>query len=100
MLLRLKAQQPISGAKAFWPLKGARQMADPFVLSIEPTEGQSFVHGFHLGTQEPLARQIAEERFHARNKAGMWTRTVALMRSGRMVDCYDGRWSSAYSADD
>lgn len=67
-------------------------MTEPFTLSIEPTEGATFTHGFHLGTDESLARQIAEEKFHARNKAGMFTRTVALMRRGKLVACYDGTW--------
>jgi hypothetical protein len=72
---------------------------NPFVLSIEPTEGKTFVHGFHLGTDERLARKIAEETFTARNGAAinhpsMWTRTVALMRDGAIVDVFDGRWKS------
>lgn len=72
-----------------------------FTLSIETTEGQSFQYGFHLGTQEPLARQIAEEKFHARVKHNMPTVTVALLRNGRMYDCYDGRcWFSDLGMDD
>jgi hypothetical protein len=70
-------------------------MAQPFTLSIEPTDGKSFQHGFHLGTDEHLARQIAEEKFHARNKHGMPTVTVALIREGKLVDCYDGKWFNA-----
>lgn len=34
-------------------------MTSPFVLSIEPTGKPAYQHGFHLGTDEPLARQIA-----------------------------------------
>jgi hypothetical protein len=71
-----------------------------FTLSIEPTEGKSFQYGFHLGTDERLARQIAEEKFRERNGAGLWTRTVALIRERRMVDCFDGRWASTYGEDD
>jgi hypothetical protein len=72
---------------------------NPFVLSIEPTEGKTFQHGYHLGTDERLARKIAEETFTARNGAAinhpsMWTRTVALMRDGRLFDTFDGRWAS------
>lgn len=70
-------------------------MNQPFTLSIERTlDGQVRQHGFHLGTDERLARQIAEEKFHALNAAGMFTRTVALMRAGKMVDCYGGQWFS------
>ena len=64
----------------------------PFTLSIEDTEGHSFQHGFHLGTDEKLARQIAEEKYHARVKHGLPVITVALMRQGKMVDCYGGYW--------
>lgn len=62
-------------------------------LSIEPTEGKAFLHGFHLGTDLRLAKQIAEEKFHARNDYGMWTRTVALILKGKIIACYDGSWT-------
>lgn len=68
-------------------------MANPFTLSIEPTGGKAFVHGFHLGTDEAVAREIAVEMFHGRNKAGDYTCTVALIRDNAIVDIYDGRWS-------
>jgi hypothetical protein len=64
-----------------------------FTLSIEPTGGKAFVDGFHLGTDEQVARQIAEERFHGRNKHGMWTQTVALIYDRKLVAVYDGTWS-------
>ncbi len=67
-------------------------MAQTFTLSIETTEGKSFINGFHLGTQEPLARQIAEEKFHARRNNGLPVVTVALLLGNKMVDCYDGQW--------
>lgn len=70
-----------------------RNPMQPFVLSIEPVGKPAFVDGFHLGTDERLARQLAEERFHGRNGAGLWTCTVALLRAGRLVAVYDGRWS-------
>ena len=79
-------------------------MSDPFILSIEPVGAPTFQYGFHLGTDEALARRIAEEKFHARNLSPiksdiggvpMATRTVALFRKGKMIDCYDGvEWSS------
>lgn len=68
-------------------------MSEPFILSIEPTGGKAFIHGFHLGTDERLARQIAVEKFNARNAAGMWTTTVALIRGRKLVAVYDGTWS-------
>ncbi len=69
-------------------------MTTTFVLSIEPTNGTAFQHGFHLGTIEATARQIAEERFHMRNAHGFPTRTVALLYNNRVFDVYDGEWAS------
>ena len=66
----------------------------PFILSIETTAGQTFQHGYHLGTDERLARQIAEEKFHMRVAARIPTVTVALMRAGKIVDVFDGEWQS------
>ncbi len=65
-----------------------------FTLSIEDTVGHSFQHGFHLGTDEKLARQIAEEKFNARVKYNLPVVTVALIKAGKIVDCFDGKWSS------
>ena len=64
----------------------------PFILSIETAPGQSQKYGFHLGTDERLARQIAEEKFHSRANNGLPVVTVALLRDGKMVDCYGGTW--------
>ncbi len=69
-------------------------MTQTYTLSIEPVGAKAFQYGYHLGTQLPLAKQIAEEKFHARNKHGLLTVTVALFRGGDMVDVYDGSWSS------
>lgn len=67
----------------------------PFCLSIETESGVSHQYGFHLGTDERLAREIVEEKFRARVRAGLPVVTMALMRDRRMVDCYLGdRWSS------
>ena len=60
-------------------------------LSIETEAGKSFQHGFHLGTQLPLAKQIAEEKFHARAKHGLPVYTVALIQGRKMLGCYDGK---------
>lgn len=65
-----------------------------FTLSVEPVEGATFVAGFHFGTDEAVARAMAEERFHGRNKFGMPTRTVALMVKGKLFDTFDGEWAS------
>lgn len=68
----------------------------PFVLSIETESGKSEQYGFHLGTDERLARQIAEEKFHARVRFGLPVVTVALIRGAKLVDTFYGdRWHSA-----
>jgi hypothetical protein len=67
-------------------------MTKTFELSIETAPGKSERHGFHLGTIEAIARQIAKEKFYARRKWGYPTVTVALMRNGKLFDCYDRTW--------
>lgn len=67
-----------------------------FTLSIKPAgEAPAFQHGYHLGTIERTARQIAEEKFNARVSNGMPTESVALMQSGKIFDVFDGEWASA-----
>ena len=66
-----------------------------FELSIEPVGGATYRDGFHLGTDEVIARRLAVEAFHQRTpKVGTAIRSVALFREGKMVDCYDGHWAS------
>lgn len=65
-------------------------MSDTFTLSIEPQSGPSFQHGYHLGTDEPLARQLAVEICHRTN-----AKSVALLRDYTAVDYFDGTmWNS------
>lgn len=63
----------------------------PYVLSIEYADGVVKQHGFHLGTDLRLAKQIAEEKFSAAN-----ARSVALIRQGEKTRYFDFRkeWSS------
>ncbi len=68
-------------------------MPSPFTLSIEPTGKPAFQHGFHLGTDERVARQFAEEIFRTRNNTHRDTCTVALIRDRKIVDIYDGSWN-------
>jgi hypothetical protein len=75
-----------------------------FTLSIEPTEGTAFQHLYHLGTDEAVARYCAEDIFGHRQwyqgRGRVTIRTVALMRDGRMFDCFDGQWASDVAAAD
>lgn len=65
-----------------------------FTLSIEPTEGDTFTYGYHLGTIESIARDCAEDIFKTYTKGGkIKIRTVALRRDG-FFDVYDGEWAS------
>lgn len=68
-------------------------MSDTFILSIEPTEGETYQYGFHLGTIESTARDCAIDIFKNYSRKGIRPRTVALRRDG-FFDVYDGTWSS------
>ena len=70
----------------------------PFCLSIETAPGKSEQYGFHLGTDEKLARQIAEEKFTLRVANGLPVVTVALMRNRKIVDVFDGKWFNQHYA--
>jgi hypothetical protein len=68
---------------------------DCITLSIEPLHGKAFQYGLHLGTQIDLARRIAAEKFRPDQH-----RTLALLRGGRVIDCFDGAWASDRDAAD
>ena len=65
-----------------------------FTLSIEETEGKSRQHGFHLGTDEKLARQITEEKMTAMVTHMMPVVSMTLIRDRKIVDVLypDGTW--------
>jgi hypothetical protein len=71
-----------------------------FTLSIEPVDGATFQHPFHLGTIEDIARKLAEETFHGRNAYGKHTITVALMRDRKIIDVFDGQWVNSREWED
>jgi hypothetical protein len=76
-------------------------MSNPFTMSIEFAPLQSRQHGFHLGTDEKLARQIVTEKYAAMLKTEQPVVTIALMRNGHIVDVWDGsQWSSDINFDD
>jgi hypothetical protein len=74
------------------------KMSITYTMSIEAEEGKAWQHGFHLGTEEALARQIVEEKFQARVKHDLPVVTIALLRDRKVVDVFDGRWFNSYSA--
>lgn len=67
------------------------QQDQPFLASIECID-KVFLYHYHLGTMEDIARRCIEDIWHY--DFGAPVVTIALMRNGKMVDCYDGRWSS------
>ena len=72
----------------------------PFILSIE-TDAGIYQHGYHLGTDERLARSMAVSFFKSGHPSqGLYIRTVALRRVGNLVDIYDGQWGSEISLED
>ncbi len=68
-----------------------------FTLSIEETEGKSYQHGFHLGTDETLARQIVTEKMQAFRTYSLPVVSMALIRDRKIVDVLyiDGTWQNA-----
>ena len=66
-----------------------------YEMTIEPMEGGPAVrHGFHLGTDERLARDLVVERL--RHGVAPVARTVGLWLGNRLVDVFDGQWTSEY----
>jgi hypothetical protein len=65
-----------------------------FILSIEETEGKSRQHGYHLGTDEPLARQIVEEKMRYFVEHNLPIISMALIKDCKTVDTLysDGVW--------
>lgn len=66
-----------------------------FALVVQTDDG-SYQHGYHLGTDEWVARDLAEEICVLRRpRIGTHTVRVELLEGGRLVDEYDGLvWSS------
>ncbi len=73
-------------------------MAGPFTMSIEETAGSSKQYGFHLGTDEKLAREIVQDKFKARVSHHIPTVTIALVRDKKIVDVFYGdKWASEFA---
>lgn len=72
-------------------------MSKPFLLSIE-TDAGTYIHSAHLGNDEKVARQIAEEILAKRvPKIGKSIKTVALIVNTKVHDVFDGsEWFSEH----
>jgi hypothetical protein len=68
----------------------------PFILSIEETAGKSRQYGFHLGTDEHMARIIVQDKMQAYIKYGVPVVSMALKRNGKIIDVLypDLKWTS------
>lgn len=76
-------------------------MTSPFTMSIEESFGNSKQYGFHLGTDEKLARTIVEDKFKARVSHHMPTVTIALILDKKIVDVFYGdKWASEFEMED
>lgn len=66
-----------------------------YLASVE-TDAGTYIHGFHLGTDERVARQCVVDVFRRIPKQGTRVVTVALLDGARnIVDVYTGdKWSS------
>lgn len=73
-------------------------MPSTYQLSIEPVNGATFRHSFHLGTDLRVARNVAVDIFYNRKwwpRVGdVKVRTVALVLDNKIVDVFDGEWTS------
>lgn len=69
-----------------------------YQLSIEPVDGATFRHNFHLGTDLRVARNVASDIYFNRKwwpRVGdVKVRSVALILNDKIVDVFDGRWAS------
>ena len=62
----------------------------PYTLSVEPCKGETYIHGFHLGTDLNIARAFAQEIFNRVNlRTGCYT--VQIRRGNTTIDVFDGR---------
>jgi hypothetical protein len=69
--------------------------AKTFYVSVETSEGVSYQHPYHFGTQEPLARSMIKEMYAFRVKYNIPVYTIALKFDGHIIDVFDGRdWNS------
>lgn len=68
---------------------------DIFTLSIAYSDGSpTRQHGFHLGTDEKMARDLAVREWQRQKRNGTDVATVALHRHGKMYAVFDGAfWS-------
>lgn len=62
-------------------------------LSLEPREGATRCMDFETPQTLERAKERAQFLFHDM----IYLRTIAVMRKGKIVDVYDGRWSSESS---
>ena len=67
-----------------------------YVLSIEDRPGHSYDHGFHLGTVESVAREIAEDKMRCCRENQWPMVSLGLKWEGKLVDTLyrDGTWHS------
>ena len=71
-----------------------------YTISIEPVDGETFKYGYHLGTDERVARFEVEGMFVRRTwwigqgYGNVEVKTIGLWHDGKLVDVYDGSWNS------
>jgi hypothetical protein len=72
-----------------------------YLLSMERYPNTVEVHGFHLGTDERVARGIIAEKMRTCRENDWPMVTMALMQNGGVVDTLyrDGKWHSQVEAE-
>lgn len=70
-------------------------MVSVFRATIETADGKGFfAHGFHLGTDEAIARKCAEDLMSLSYYPAV-VKTVSLVKDGALFDVFDGKaWDS------
>jgi hypothetical protein len=69
----------------------------PYTMSIETKPGETYQHGFHLGTIERTAREIVQDKMRTCRENDWPAVTMGLLWDGKLVDTLyrDGTWHSA-----
>jgi hypothetical protein len=66
-------------------------MRNQYQISVEVASGAVSVLPGYLADQTQ-ARKLCVDLFH--RSVGEPIRTIAIMRKGNVVDCYDGQWAT------
>lgn len=68
-------------------------MSNPcYYASVEVSQGMTYQHPYHLGTDLRMARHCCEAIYYNRIDSGKPVVSIGLMLSGKLIDTFDGVW--------